>query len=53
MLVKPLDVPAAVGFNVPTDIRFLLQQLLALNFLQRIPSGDRDCCNKISCQLAR
>ena len=53
MFVKPHDVPPVFCFNVPTDIRFLLQQLLVLNFLQRIPSGDRDCCNKISCQLAR
>ena len=27
---------------------FLLQQLLTSNFLQRLPSGDMSCCNKIT-----
>ena len=41
MFVKPNDVPPMFCFNVQMDMRFLLQQLLTPNFLQRLPSGDR------------
>ena len=46
MSVKPHDVHPMFCFNMQTDMRSLLQQLQEFNFLQRLPSEGRSCCNK-------
>ena len=40
------DVPPMLCFNMQTDMKFLLQQFLTLNFLQRLPSRERSYWNE-------